>query len=218
MMHRPGFDLYANTYFSYQPDQIWIIHPDGVKDIPLMHEPWAGPTTLTIDDKERIDLAELNQYVESEKNSRYYNSMRKPMQFWAEVAIFSVHGRDVLDKQTNERYWDLRLVSARVKTKSVAIEDALLGGVYEGAQLVKRPPQLNTYCRLTRSAVIAKYFSAELVHASPEDECKYISSQVDEYGDRTQCTHPVAQYRRFEPIVYVQYYMHGCELRKAGRV
>jgi hypothetical protein len=126
VLQHMGLCSYTNTHYSNESNQFRIIHLDGVADLPLMYGPSKWDATLRIDDTERTILKEFSRYIHSEKSSRLYRDLGPAKEFWSDVAIFSVHGRDVLDHQANAKHWDLRLISAQLKTMSVAIEGALL--------------------------------------------------------------------------------------------
>jgi hypothetical protein len=109
---------------------VWITHVDGVDDIPLMYGQPMKDATIIIDSHERVFMYDLEVNPSpSNQTSKYYNSVLSDQcaarELWADFALFYIHERDRVDRVSGWRRWEMYLISAEVKTKSVAIQEAV---------------------------------------------------------------------------------------------
>jgi hypothetical protein len=109
---------------------VWITHVEGVNDIPLMYGKPVKDASIIIDSHERVFMNDLEINPNpSDQASRYYNSVLSDQcaarELWAEFALFEVRERNQVDRVSGWRRWEMTLISAEVKTKSAAMQEAV---------------------------------------------------------------------------------------------
>jgi hypothetical protein len=104
-----------------------ITHLDGVDNLPLMYGAPKTCAAMSIDNRNYLLYCNgYNKTLRIDATHDNFSDFSWSKEFWADVAVFSIRGRDVLDDETGWRRWNMNLVSARAKTKWVAVRDTVL--------------------------------------------------------------------------------------------